>query len=251
MTGLITEFLPALRDPAHPVPAGLHDGAGRPAGRRFNVYRNNVLVSLIEALETGFPAIRSLLGAQNFRNIARGYATENPPEGPLMIRYGQHFPDWVAAIVALAHIPYLPDVARLELALRASYHAADHTALTAEDLSAVSQDDVERTPLALAPSVHLMRSAWPVVEIRRFALDPSTAKPKGGAQEVAVIRPDFDPVAHALPAGGFAFMAALRDGQPLGQAADTATDAAPQFDLGEVLAFLLSHRALTKGTPRQ
>ena len=34
--------------------------------RRFAVYRNNVIASLSDALETAFPAIRALLGTQIF-----------------------------------------------------------------------------------------------------------------------------------------------------------------------------------------
>ena len=45
------DFKTALFDPAVMPPAGLSDPAGRPAGKRFDIYRNNVVVSLTEALE--------------------------------------------------------------------------------------------------------------------------------------------------------------------------------------------------------
>ena len=47
-------FAAALMDPTQPAPEGLRDPFGGPAGKRFDVYRNNVAVSLTEALETGF-----------------------------------------------------------------------------------------------------------------------------------------------------------------------------------------------------
>ncbi len=250
MTGLVADFLPALRDPAAPVPRGLQDGSGRPAGRRFNVYRNNVLVSLIEALEVGFPAIRSLLGDENFRNIARGYAQTHPPKGPLMMRYGQGFPDYLAGLRALAPLPYLADVARLELALRASYHAADHIGLTGDDLAKIPPENLENTRLYLAPSVQTLRSAHPIADIHRFALNPTSPKPRPGAQDIAVLRPEFDPSPHILPPGGHAFLTALTAGQPFGNAAEIATAAAPEFDLAAMLGLLLAQNALMKKGPR-
>lgn len=246
MTGLVAEFLPALRDPALAVPKGLTDGAGRPAGRRFNVYRNNVTVSLMEALAQGFPAIHSLIGADNFAIVARGYAATHPPQSPLLMHYGTAFPAFLAEQPALAHLPYLADVARLELALRASYHAADHTSFDADDLARIAPDTLETTALSLAPGVRLLRSRWPVAQIHAFALVPAAPKPQGGPQDVAIFRPEFDPVAHELPPGGHAFLTLLQANRPLGPATEAATAIAPAFDLGAMLALLLSHNALAQ-----
>ena len=43
------DFVAALLRPDADVPLGLSDPEGRPAGKRFNVYRNNVAVSLKDA----------------------------------------------------------------------------------------------------------------------------------------------------------------------------------------------------------
>lgn len=246
MTGLVADFLPALRDPALPVPDGLTDGAGQPAGRRFNVYRNNVTVSLIDALTQGFPAIHSLIGEDNFRFIAKSYAGDFPPQTPLMMQYGAAFPVFLAGHSALAHLPYLADVARLELALRASYHAADHTPFTADDLARIDPENIENTVLSLAPSVQLLRSRWPIAQIHAFALTAGAPTPQSGSQDIAIFRPEFDPIFVDLPHGGHAFLTLLHASRPLGTATESATAIAPDFDLGAMLGLLLSHHALAQ-----
>ena len=103
-------FAAGLLNPAAPVP--LH--VKGQAVRRFAVYRNNVTVGLVRALEANFPAIRSLLGEMYFAGLAREFVQAHPPRSPLRFHYGEGFAAFMAAQDDLAPYPYLADVARLE-----------------------------------------------------------------------------------------------------------------------------------------
>lgn len=244
-----TEIRTALLDPDQPVPAGLTDGAGAPAVRRFAVYRNNVIVALMDALRTGFPVLRKLLGDANFDQLARLFARAHPPSSPLMMQYGAEMPAFLEAFEPLAHISYLPDVARLEMALRRAYHAADAPALDPARLAAVPPADLSRTVLHLAPAVQLLRSDWPILDIWRYNTQAGTAKPRNIAQAVLVTRSEFDPEPHDLTAAAYACVSALNAGAPLADAMDAAAAIDPDFDLGPVLTLLVQHNALTDITP--
>lgn len=239
------EFTAAMMDAALPVPDGLIDGAGHPAARRFNVYRNNVAVSLAEALKTAFPVITKLLGEQNMDGLARLYLKAHPPSAPLMMFYGEAFPDFLAHMEQLSHLGYLPDVARLELAERRAYHAADTEALAPDALGALAPEALMQATLTLAPAVQLVRSPWPIHAIWRFNTEDGAPKPEAGAQDVLVTRPAFDPVFHLLPEGGGEWIAALAAGQSFGSAFEAAQAAHPGFDLGANLTLLLQDGAIT------
>ncbi len=133
-----SDFHTAILDADRATPPNLQDGLGRPAHKRFNVYRNNVAVSLTEALEAAFPAVARLLGPENFRSIAGRFLRQSPPQNPRMMHYGAGFADALQDIDALASLGYLPDIACLEQALREAYHAADHTALPPDALSTIA-----------------------------------------------------------------------------------------------------------------
>ncbi|MEJ6708232.1 MAG: DNA-binding domain-containing protein [Amylibacter sp.] len=72
-------FTQALLNPETAILVGLIDPKGRPAGKRFDVYRNNVIVGLMDAMETAFPVIQKLIGAENFRNLLGAYVRQHPP----------------------------------------------------------------------------------------------------------------------------------------------------------------------------
>ena len=238
-------FRAALLNPEAERPKGLTDGAGQPAGRRFDVYRNNVAVSLTEALETAFPVLRKLLGESNFKLLAAAFLRQHPPSSPLMMFYGREMPDFLSEFSPTRGTGYLPDVARLELMIRESYHAADATPADPAVLQSLSPDDLMATRIQLAPSAGLLRSSWPVHSIWRFNTETDAPKPQMAAEDVLVLRPDMDPEPHLLPPGGGAFVAALSKGATFGEAMD-AGGQTEGFDLGQTLTLLIQTQAMTK-----
>lgn len=239
------DFTAAMLEAALPVPDGLLDGGGHAAGRRFNVYRNNVAVSLTEALKVAFPVITKLLGETNMDGLARLYLQAHPPSSPLMMFYGEDFPDFLGHMEQLSHLGYLADAARLELAERRAYHAADTAALAPDALGALPPEALMQATLSLAPAVQLLRSSWPIHGIWRFNTEDGAPKPAPGAQDVLITRPAFDPVFHLLPEGGGDWIAALLAGRSFGIAFEAAQTAHPGFDLGANLTLLLQDGAIT------
>ena len=242
-------FAAPLLDPGIPQPAGLVDARGNAAGRRFDVYRNNVTVSLIDALLVGFPVLTKLLGEENMRGLARLFARAHPPASPLMMFYGAEMADFLAGMAQLSHLPYLPDVARLEMSLRRSYHAADAAPIAPDLLASLAPEALMSATVVLAPSVIVLRSDWPIHDIWRFNTQSGAPKPAPGAQDVAVLRPEFDPEVVLLPPGAATWIDGLRDGMPFGVAVEAAVSGTPDFDLAAALSLLLSGGAITSITP--
>src|SRR5271163_2699962 len=89
----IGAFAAALAEPSAAPPAMTRGRLGAPDARRFSVYRNNVAVGLIGALEARYPVSRRIVGDDFFRAIARIYVTVHRPRSPLMVAYGDDFPD--------------------------------------------------------------------------------------------------------------------------------------------------------------
>lgn len=243
MTGQAV-FRRALLDANEPVPDGLLDGRGDPAGRRYSVYRNNVAVSLTEALQTGFPVLRKLLGTENFDRLAGLYLRAHPPQSPVMTQYGQAMPVFLSGFEPLKHIGYLPDVARLELALRGSYHAADATPVDARRLADADPEHLARAQFAFAPAVALVTSRWPLHDIWRFNTEDGAPKPRAVPQPVLITRPDFDPMPHPLTPADAACLEALMAGQTLARAVASGEAEDAAFDVGTLLTLLAAGNAI-------
>ena len=232
-------FAAALLNPDAPVPAGLIDPMGRPVQKRFNVYRNNVTAGLTAVLEAAFPVIRTLVGTEFFGAMAVEFLRAHPPKSRLMMMYGDEFPAFLAAFPPVTQLPYLPDVARLEQALRTSYHAADAAPLPADRL-ALPEAVLLHSRLHFAPALHILQSDWPIFAIW-------TANTTGGpapvlaAQSVIILRPDFSPKPHLIAPEAATFFTALQSGATLQLALDYA---GPALDLTASLALLLQGQAI-------
>ncbi|MFC4214088.1 DUF2063 domain-containing protein [Pseudophaeobacter arcticus] len=239
------QFITALMDAAVPVPTGLVDQDAAAAGRRFSVYRNNVAVSLTEAMHSAFPVIAKLLGRENMDGLSGLYLRAHPPSSPLMMFYGAEFPAFLEGMPQLDHLGYLGDVARLELALRHAYHAADATAIDPLQLAGLSEQRLLETRLCLAPALHLLRSPWPIHAIWRFNTEDAAPKPQAGAQVVVITRPEFDPLPQLVSAADATWIEALMRGASIGEALSQAQNIDSDFDLSSPLTLLLQGGAIT------
>lgn len=243
MTVSQADFTASMLDPNAAVPDGLKNPDGAQASKRFNVYRNNVAVSLSDALETAFPVVRKLVGDQFFRAMAGVYLRKHPPRSPLMMFYGDAMPQFLGRFEPAKSVPYLPDIAAVELALRHAYHAADATPVDGQALAALSPDDLMSTRLKLAPATLTVTSDFPICAIYKVNTTVDAPKPVMQPEAVLITRAQFDPEIHLINAAAAGFVAALQDGQPLGQAMSMAGDT---LDLGAILWLLLAQGAVTE-----
>lgn len=205
----------------HPgTPTGLTSWNGSDPGQRFGVYRNNVLVSLIEALRVRFPVVEALVGADFFAEMAKTYALDMPPASRLMKDYGATFPKYIAGYAPADTVPYLSDVARLECARTIAYHAADAPALGIADLAAIARDRLADLHLTLHPSVAVIESRFAIVSLwaaHQGVLDISGVDPFQ-PEDALVLRPQAVVEVRQLPPGAAAALHALRAGANVGDA---------------------------------
>lgn len=250
---LQAEFIEALKRPDAPVPDAIGKKDGMPSKRRFDIYRNNVVVGMTEALRATFPAVDKLVGAEFFAASARIYIDQHPPRSPLLFRYGESFGDFLDGFPPAASTPYLGDVARLEWARLEAYHARDCEPLAIEVLSAFlgagddATSEVGLLRMALHPSFALIESRWPIVALwaASTGIASSADVDMKRAERALVIRPSRIVETRVLPPGSFIFMATLRDGGTLQQATTAAEEADADFDLTEHLKGLFAVGAVS------
>ena len=236
------DFTMALLDPNIPAPANLVGPNGGAPGARFDVYRNNVAVSLTEVLEASYPVIRKLVGDEFFKAMAGVYLRKHLPTSPMMMFYGDQMPTFVTRFGPTQGLGYLPDMARLEIAMREAYHAADATPVDAEVIGALSPDALMGKRVTLAPSLAIVPSRNPTLGISRACTDADAPQPVQRSENVLVTRPAFDPIQHEISAAAATFIKALQNGDTLGVAL---THAGADLDLGAALGLLLRQRAIT------
>jgi len=246
-------FASALMNPRCPTPAIVRGPAGKDAVKRYNVYRNNVMVSLIDALAAIFPAVQRITGIDFFRGMARQFVRLTPPTSPLLFEYGYSFPSFIESYEYARTMPWLADVARIERAWLDAYHAADAEPLAANALAAIPLDGLADAVLLTHPAARIVRSSFSAVTIfsaNRDEITPGLID-ASIAEDALITRPDADVVVRRLSAATAVFMTNLMAGRPLGEAAVSAFQYSPSFDLAANIAGLIETGTFVSIATRQ
>lgn len=244
-------FAAALLDPDMPCPSVLCTCDGGDPDSRFAVYRNNVVSSLVDALVDTFPVVQALVGPEFFRAMAAVFVRRSPPASRVLAFYGHEFPDFIASFEPARSVPYLADVARLEMARVQAYHAADADAVDPGFVGAVlaAGVDVEHLRLEFHPSVHVVASTYAVVSVwaaHQVDGDVDLAPVDIDQPEAALVcRVSLDAAVVPLAPGAARFIGILKSGGGLGDAAAVALAGMPELDVSTTLGMLFAHGAVT------
>ena len=235
-------FSPALIDPDHQTPDVVAGPNGKAAVKRYNVYRNNVTVSLIDSLAAIYPAVQRITGVEFFRAMARFHVRATPPTSPLLFEYGRDFPAFIESYEYAQAMPWLADTARIERAWLDAYHAADAVPLAPERLAAVPPERLADLTFVSHPATQVVRSRYAALTI--FSANRGTESTgqidPTQSEDALITRPENDVEVRHLPEGGAVFLTALLAGQSLGHAAAAALEEVPDFDLGASISGVLA-----------
>ncbi|MEZ5832849.1 MAG: DNA-binding domain-containing protein [Dongiaceae bacterium] len=224
------------------IVAGEFDGA-----ERLSIYRNNFLISLVEALKANFPVTLQLVGGEFFEQAARRFVPANPPQRPCLFEYGAAFPDYLGGLPQLAALPYVAEMARFELARIAAYNAPTETYLAADRLGGLSPDELEALPIRAARHAQMVSMQAPVLALwtAHQAPEPDLAgidmTPR--SRTLLVCRPDRTLSIRELDEPMMRFLSAARTDTRLGLAA-AHSGAADDAMLGQIVAVALELRLL-------
>jgi hypothetical protein len=231
------EFAGALLDSGAAIPDCLATRVGQDTQSRLDVYRNNVHSSLIDALVATFPVAVKLVSEESFRVLARQYLRHELPGSAALHEYGMGLAAFIRGWAPAADLPCLADVAALEYAWWQAYGAAEAPVLSLREVATLAGDQLLDQRMLTHPAMQLVRSAYPVHGI--WSAHQSTgepAAPAGWEPECALItRPAAEVQVRRICPAHHTLLATLTRGATLEEAAGSAIDDDPDFDLGRTL----------------
>ncbi|ETX12676.1 hypothetical protein MUS1_01500 [Marinomonas ushuaiensis DSM 15871] len=217
---------------------------------RLNVYRNNVTVSLIEALCDIFPVTEAIVGDEFFHAMARIYLLNNPPSSPIIREYGQNFSDFIRNFEPAQSLPYLPDLAALEHAMLTLTHSEEYDMLDQEAVSDAftSVEDPSTLSLRVPPTTHILVSPFAIGSLYQAHFSDGHQRLNqveiNKSEYLLLVKSHLYAQLHVINKEEAIFIKNLMQEKTLGNAVPESDS----FNLGETLAKLIEWKILTNVT---
>ncbi len=154
--------------PAAVSTRGFLNPQGGVAGEeRMSVYANGYPARIQESLKEVYEAVHQVLGDDQFSEICHVYAHQYPSHDYNLNFVGRYFPEFLQGSPFSKAFPFLVDLAKLEWLIWESFHAFDEQPFQPHQLAEVPAEDWEHARVIFQPSVKLISSAWPILDIWR------------------------------------------------------------------------------------
>jgi hypothetical protein len=206
-----------------------------PSTRRLQVYRNNVVTSLSDALAAVYPVVQRLVAPGFFAYAAHEYLHQHPSRSGNLHDFGDHFPQFLQDFEPASALAYLPDVARLEWAWHRVFHASECPPLSLEKLAAVPAENYERLRFKLHPARQLLASRYPVLRIWEANQDDYhgdlAVDLDQEAQQLLILRRELEVTIQPVSAGEHALLATLAANDTFANACEAALAVQEELDV--------------------
>jgi hypothetical protein len=225
---------------------------GLTAGSSLLVYRNNIASSLTRALRDLYKVVDKLVGKEFFNALAREFIPANHPPHGRLVDFGRAFPRFLQDFPPAAELPYLADVAALELAWNDAFHSADAGTIAPGVLQSIAPDTFPDLVIQLHPSSQLLWSVHPIMDIWSSNQDGARADQpvdlSSGPDHLLILRPQNEVVILRMPVDHWVFANALQHGRALRLAHEETVTISPDFDLEVAFGQLLKVGAICRLT---
>ena len=227
-----TQILPGDHTP-HPSTVVLNPQRAVPGQERLAVYAGGYLARMREALAEVYEAVHHILGEERFTELSHAYAHAHPSHDYNLSFAGRHFSTFLTAAAVATELPFLPDLARLEWMVCIAFHAFEQPPVDPSRLSSLPLDAWERARLVFQPSVSVVTSAWPILDLWQARAQPRETidialvdRP----QHVFVFRRALQVHCELIDERQALLLQSLLDGAALGDACNLLTDSANQVE---------------------
>ena len=196
----------------------LVDGRGLAPAQRLQVYRNMFAANHHTALATAFPMVQRLVGEKFFEGLCAVYLRDYPSTSGKLQDYGADFPGLIANNPQAASLGYLADVARLEWARQEAALAPLPRPVGRNIPASLPPAEYQNLRLSLAPSLKLVQSDYPVLDIWLYCSDPGDSRLaiEGNGQNVAIWRSGAQLSMLAIEPANYRLISRLASGEVLG-----------------------------------
>ena len=205
----------------------LNPQRGTPGTERLVVYAEGYQVRIQQALAELYPAIRHILGGKTFAAMSEAYAARHPSHDTNLSFMGRYLPEFLVTYSLTRELPFIADLARLEWLVSRAFHAFDQPPLDPAQLSTRSPDQWERLRFAFQPSIGLVASSSPVLDLWEARNRPRAdinIDLVNRPQRVLVSRRDLQVRCELIEPPQYAVLEGLLGGQTLGAVCRTLSE---------------------------
>ena len=217
--------------------------------QRLQIYRNNIHISLREALSAVYPVLEKLVGTEFFRHLASHYIVAHPSDSGNIHTFGGELPAFVKDFPGLEGLPYLSDVAHMEWLYHEVFHAPPGQSSDLNALLEVTEDQLQKLRFDISPACRWLHSGYPVLNIWQANQDDSESDEiinlDQGETWLLVLRNSSHIEFHTISRGIYALVNSLHLNNTFTEACAHLMNIDPECDISAAVQYMISKKIIS------